>query len=254
MDGELVLHQRRDGAAILTLHCPHKRNALSRIVVSDLLAGLEEARADPSVRLVVLTGTGTTFCSGADLSDPPVTSGPGSYADMFGILWNYPKPLVAAVNGHVRAGGLGLVAASDYVIAVDTATFAATEVRLGLVPALVAVMCMRKMSVPSAHRYLLIGETFHSADAAACGLVGRVVPDGQIQSAVEETVREFRQCEPIALAATKELLRAIPGLSCEEGFALAGEVSRRFFGSQEIAEGIAALKEKRPPRWAISTG
>ncbi len=252
--GPLVTRTDRDGAAVLTLDSPHNRNALSRQLVEELQGSLDAAAAEPTVRAVVITGEGRTFCAGADLADPPVSSGTGSYTDVLRTLWDYPKPVVVAINGHVRAGGFGMVAAGDVVLSVESATFAFTEVRIGVVPAIISVLCLRRMTPNSASRYLLTGEQFGSDDARRAGLVTTVVADGALGESVDGVVAGFRQCEPTALRVTREMIRRVPQMDTEAGFGWAQEVSQRMFASPEAAEGIAAFKEKRPPRWAVEPG
>lgn len=247
----LVGRSDRSGAAVITLDSPDNRNALSKALVHQLDGHLRDAAADPAVRVVVLTATGRTFCAGADLTDPPVTAGPGSFADVLRMLWEYPKPVAAAVNGHVRAGGFGLLAAADLAVCVESATFAFTETRLGLAPAIISVLCLRKMPPMWSSRLLLTGEQFGPDVAQEAGLAGSVVPDDQLADATDGLIDLFRSCEPAALRATKDLLRRIPQMDPDAGFAHAQEVSQRFFASPEAAEGIAAFREKRPPRWAI---
>jgi methylglutaconyl-CoA hydratase len=248
--GSPVRREDRAGSAVLVLDSPGNRNALSRDLVGALRAELAAASSDASVRAVAITGAGNTFCSGADLKDPPVQQGPGSYADVLRTLWDYPKPVVVAVNGHVRAGGLGLVAAADVVVSVDSATFAFTEVRLGLVPAMIAVVCLRRMTPAGASRYFLTGEQFGPAEAVAAGLVGEVVPAGDIEGALDRWLGEFGRCEPEALRVTRDLMRRLPLMDVEGGMEYAQAVSAEMFGSEAAAEGIAAFREKRPPRWA----
>ncbi|HET9075690.1 MAG TPA: enoyl-CoA hydratase-related protein [Acidimicrobiales bacterium] len=251
---ELVRRSDTDGAAVLTLDSPHNRNALSRRLVDELLALLQEAAADPAVRTVVVTGAGRTFCAGADLSDPPVSGGRGSYTDVLRTLWEYPKPVVIAINGHVRAGGFGMVAAGDIVVCAESATFAFTETRIGVVPAIISVLCLRRMTPLAASRYLLSGEQFGPDDARLAGLVTSVVPDDRLGAAVAEVAAGFRLCEPTALRVTREMIRRVPQMDTDAGFEWAQEVSQRMFASPEAAEGIAAFKEKRPPRWATGAG
>lgn len=250
----LVTRSDRGGAAVLTLDSPHNRNALSRQLVEELLDLLRGAAADPAARVVVITGTGKTFCAGADLTDPPVSEGKGSYAEVLRTLWDYPKPVVVALNGHVRAGGFGMVAAGDVVLSAESATFAFTEVRIGVVPAIISVLCLRRMNPNAASRYLLSGEQFGPGEARDAGLVTSVVADGALDEAVEETAARFHQCEPTALRVTREMIRRIPEMDLDAGFVWAQEVSQRMFASPEAAEGIAAFKEKRPPRWAMEPG
>lgn len=245
----LVSRHDRPGAAVLTLDSPHNRNALSRQLVEELLTHLNDVAADPGARTVVITGTGRTFCAGADLSNPPVAKGPGSYAEVLKTLWDYPKPVVIAINGHVRAGGFGMVAAGDVVLSVRSATFAFTEVRIGVVPAIISVLCLRRMNA-AASRYLLTGEQFSPEAAAEAGLVSSVVADEDLGTALDDVVAGFRQCEPTALRVTREMIRRVPQMDVESGLAWTQELSQEMFASPEAAEGIAAFKEKRPPRWA----
>ncbi|HET6874458.1 MAG TPA: enoyl-CoA hydratase-related protein [Acidimicrobiales bacterium] len=251
MADSLVTRADRLGAAVLTLDSLANRNALSRQLVADLGGHLSAAAADDGVRVVAITATGGTFCAGADLSDPPVQAGQGSFADVLEQLWSYPKPVVVAVNGHVRAGGFGLVASADICISSDAATFAFTETRLGLVPAIISVPCLRRMTAAAATRFLLTGEQFGPAEAVSAGLVWEVVPDAELGSALDEVLGQFRTCEPEALRVTRELLRQIPAMTVQEGFSRAAAISAATFGSETAAEGIASFREKRPPRWAL---
>lgn len=248
-EARLVRREDRAGSAVLVLDSPTNRNALSRGLVAGLLSELAAAAGDPAVRAVALTAAGTTFCSGADLKDPPVQQGPGSYADVLRMLWDYPKPVVVGVNGHVRAGGLGLVAAADVVVSVESATFAFTEVRLGLAPAMIAVVCLRRMTPAGASRYFLTGEEFGAAEAVSVGLVGEVVPDDALDGQLGRVLDAFRQCEPEALRVTRDLMRRLPQMDVEGGMEYAQAVSAKMFGSDAAAEGIAAFREKRPARW-----
>jgi enoyl-CoA hydratase/carnithine racemase len=251
-EAPLVRFDRADGIATITLDSPANRNALSRRLLAELAGHLAAAREDAEVRGVVLTATGTTFCSGADLSEPPgqapaaVTSLPQVLTDM----WHYPKAIVIRLNGHVRAGGTGLVAAADVVVAPTTATFAFTEVRIGVAPAVIAVVCARRMDPRPLARYMLTGEPFGAAEAEAAGLVTRAVPPDEVDGLVSALLDAIRLTEPNAVRETKELLVGLPGLSLNDGLARAEEVSRRLFASPEAAEGIRAFREKRPPVWA----
>lgn len=246
----LVRREDRGGSAVLVLDSPANRNALSKGLVDEMRDHLAGVASDPEVRAVALTATGNTFCAGADLKDPPVQQGPGSYADVLRVLWDFPKPVVVGINGHVRAGGLGLVAAADVVVSVDSATFAFTEVRLGLVPAMIAVVCLRRMSPAGASRYFLTGEQFGPAEAVSVGLVGEVVAGDGLDAALDRLLDGFRLCEPEALRVTRDLMRRLPQMDVEDGMAYAQAVSEKMFGSDEGAEGIAAFREKRRPRWA----
>ena len=170
--------------------------------------------------------------------------------DVLRTLWEFPKPVVVAINGHVRAGGFGMVAAGDIVLCAESATFAFTETRIGVVPAIISVLCLRRMTPIAASRYLLTGEQFGPEEARLAGLVTSIVSDDRLDKAIGEVISGFRLCEPTALRVTREMIRRIPLMDTDAGFDWAQEISQRMFASAEAAEGIAAFKEKRPPRWA----
>ncbi|GAC1315053.1 MAG: enoyl-CoA hydratase family protein [Acidimicrobiales bacterium] len=241
-----------DGAiATITLDSPSNRNALSRRLVDELGAAFDTAR-DPGVRAVVLTATGTVFCSGADLSEAAGAGGGATgFASVLETLWEFPKTVVAKLNGHVRAGGLGLVAAADIVVAPTTATFAFAEVRIGVAPAMIAVLCCRRMTPRAVGRYLLTGERFDADAAAAAGLVTVVAEPGTVERCTAELLDQIKGTEPNAVATTKQLVRDLAALDVPAGLRHAEGVSQALFASPEAAEGIAAFKEKRPPRWQV---
>lgn len=240
-----------DGIATVTLDSPHNRNALSRQLVGELAGHLATTRQDHSVRAVVLTATGTVFCSGADLTEAANGGGAGApgFAGILETLWELPKTVVVKLNGHVRAGGLGLVAGADIVVAPSDATFAFAEVRIGVAPAMIAVLCMRRMTPRALGRYLLTGERFDADAAVEAGLVTQAVGRDQLDSVVDAVLADLRATEPKAVAETKALLRGLPGMGVAEGLAHAEAVSARLFSSPEAAEGIAAFRQKRPPSW-----
>lgn len=248
---ELVGRTDRCGGAILTLDSPSNRNALSGALVGELGRHIEATRHDPAVRAIVLSGRGNTFCAGADLSDPPVKSGSGSFSGILESLWTYPKPVIVAINGHVRAGGLGLVACGDIVVCADSATFAFSEVRIGVAPAMIAVVCLRKMTPSAAARYMLTGEVFSPDQARQAGLVDSVVAGEDLIGAVDAHLGHLSLCEPAALAVTRSLLREVPLRGVHEGLSWAQEISEGLFASPAAAEGIAAFKQKRKPDWAL---
>lgn len=249
----LVLREEHPGGVILTLDSPTNRNALSKGLVLELQGHLDAAATDPAVRAVAITATGRTFCAGADLTDPPVSEGPGSYTDVLRTLVGYPKPVVVAVNGHVRAGGFGMVAAGDLVLCDEAATFAFTEVRIGVAPAIISVLCVRRMTDLAARRYLLTGETFGPAEAERAGLVSSVVPADRLAGRTREALEQFSLCEPTALAVTRSLLGRVGEMGVEEGLTEAQKISAELFSSPQAAEGIAAFREKRLPSWAAGS-
>ncbi|GAB3212463.1 enoyl-CoA hydratase family protein [Marinactinospora endophytica] len=244
------------GVMTLTLDSPRNRNALSARLRTELAAGLAAAMADPEVRAVVLTATGPAFCAGADLKEvaaelagqAPAADAPGM-PELFSAIMDAPKPVVAKLNGPARAGGIGLVAAADIAIAPQDATFAFTEVRIGVVPAIISVPVALRMHDRQLNRYFLTGETFDAATAAAAGLITAAVPADRVDAETEAVLDGLRRGAPRALARTKELLGASEREERRRRFDEMGRVSREFFASEDAAEGRAAFFEKRPPRW-----
>lgn len=237
------------GVAMITMDSPSNRNALSRRLVAELRDTIAGALADDAVRVLVLTGTGPVFCSGADLKEQRDGGGPPDISGLTRSIWESPKPVVARLNGPARAGGLGLVAACDLAIAPDTATFAFTEVRLGVVPAMIAVTCLRRMDPRAASEYFLTGEVFDAPRAQEIGLINRAVPAGELDAEVARYTDMLLRGAPEALAIAKQLPRTVPAMTVEEGFTRMGELSTERFASEEAKEGIGAFLAKRAPRW-----
>jgi enoyl-CoA hydratase len=240
------------GIATVTLDSPENRNALSAALVGALADSLTAAAADLGVRAVVLTHSGGTFCAGADLKEQSAEGGPArGTARMLGLLRllvGLPKPVLARVDGHVRAGGIGVVGACDLAVAGPRASFAFTEVRLGLTPAIISLTTLGRMSERAAARYYLTGETFDAAAAAAAGLVTAAVPD--LDAEIATLSDALRRCSPQGLTETKPLLSRAARARLEAGAEEMQQLSRRLFESDEAREGMRAFLEKRPPRWA----
>ena len=248
--------------ARLTLNSPHNRNALSPTLVGQLHQGLRDAADDPAVRVVVLGHTGNTFCAGADLSEGSAATGadPGEMAaerarEMAALLRaivESPLTVIVAVDGHVRAGGMGLVGAGDIAVAGPRSTFALTEARIGVAPAIISLTLLPKMSARAAARYYLTGETFDAATAAAIGLITMAADD--VRAAVASLVADIGRASPQGLAASKALTTA----AILDGFDRDAERlstdSARLFVSEEAREGMLAFLQKRPPRWAPQQG
>jgi len=236
--------------AVVTLDSPDNRNALSEALVEQLGRCLATANADPDARAVILTATGTVFCSGADLKGGG-TAAVTSFPSVLAAVLESPKPFIAKLNGRARAGGIGLIAACDVAVAPDSADFAFSEVRLGLAPAIIAVTCARCMTPRSLSRYMLTGQLFSAADAVADGLLTIAVPAGEVDGVVDDLANALRQCAPGALAVTKRLLNDVRSLGVADGLARMAQLSAEMFGSDEGAEGMRAFVEKRAPRWAV---
>ena len=251
---EATLYEIRDGAAWITLNRPENRNALSAILVTELYDHLTNANADDEVRSIVITGNGPAFCAGADLKSPPgqLSEGVGRavpYADVLTAIIDSPKPVIAAVNGAAFAGGLGLVGAADIVVTRTDVQFSFSEVRIGVIPAIISVVCMPKLGVHHGTKLFLTGERFDGQQAVDMGLAHITVPEDKLVSTVEEQIAMINLGGPIAVQECKKLDRRVTQLSIEEGFKETAEWSARMFRSDEGAEGMASFREKRKPNW-----
>lgn len=257
-EGAPLVRLERSGPALtITLDSPSNRNALSRRLLAELASGLAEAAADPDVRVVVLTGSGSTFCSGADLGErlrPPPGEAPVSIAEVLTAVVSAPKPVIARVNGHVRAGGMGLVAACDLAVAPESATFAFSEVRVGVAPAVIAVPALRRMGKRAWERYALTGDVFGAHEAVAGGLLSAAVPDDAALDAwVSGAIGSVLLCAPEAVAATKGLPDLVER-AWEPALEAAEELSTALFASEPAHEGMSAFLERRQPSWTVRWG
>ncbi|GAS94288.1 enoyl-CoA hydratase [Mycolicibacterium canariasense] len=249
-----LVHYAVDGAvARVTLDSPHNHNALSSALVTQLRERLADA-AGSGARAVVLGHTGKTFCAGADLSEA-AHGDPGDLAvdrarEMTVVLRSIlelPIPVIAAVDGHVRAGGMGLVGACDIAVAGPASTFALTEARIGVAPSIISLTLLPRLTARAAGRYFVTGEKFGSAVAAAIGLITEAAED--VDAAVAALTAEIVKGSPQGLAASKALTTA-PILAAFDAHAdeLALQ-SARLFVSDEAREGMLAFLQKRSPNW-----
>jgi methylglutaconyl-CoA hydratase len=254
MTDELVHLDIADGVATITLDSPANRNALSAQLRRELIAHLDTAIADDAVRVLVLAHTGTVFCAGMDLKESRGAGagdqGVNEFPAILQRIWTSPKPVVARIAGPARAGGVGLVAACDIAVAEANATFAFSEVRIGVVPAVISVMVLPRLLPRAAHELFLTGETFEANRAVQIGLINSVVPGFDLDTEVARYVEMLRLGAPGALAATKELLRGERTAALPEQFAEMLALSARFFAGEEGQEGMRAFAEKRKPAWA----
>ncbi|KHO17546.1 enoyl-CoA hydratase family protein [Mycolicibacterium setense] len=250
-----LVHYTVDGnVARLTLDSPHNRNALSTALVEQLLQGFSDAAAEPGVRVVVLGHTGGTFCAGADLSEA-AGQDPGDVAvdraremtKLLRAILELPVPVIGAIDGHVRAGGMGLVGACDLVVAGPQSTFALTEARIGVAPSIISLTLLPKLSPRAAGRYFVTGEKFGAAEAAEIGLITQSADD--VEDAVAALAGEIAKGSPQGLATSKSLTTA----SILRGFDRDAEdltrLSAQLFVSDEAREGMMAFLQKRPPSW-----
>jgi methylglutaconyl-CoA hydratase len=250
---EATLYEVRRGAAHITLNQPQSRNALSDALITALRGDLERAMGDDGVRAVVLTGAGSAFCAGADLKSGGGAAVSGDDHPFVGILkaiWNAPKPVIGRINGHAFGGGIGLAAACDLAIASEAANFSFSEVRIGVIPAMISVVVIPKLGIQQSMWLFLTAERFSATRAAEIGLIHKAVPADQLDAAVDQAVESIRMGGPQAIRAAKQLVRRVPQLSMDEGFAHTAELIGKLFSSEEALEGMQAFMEKRKPKWA----
>jgi methylglutaconyl-CoA hydratase len=249
-----LVETERDARGVLTvtLNDVERRNALSRDLLVELVDVLDDADADPDVRVVVLTNAGTTFCAGANLAEQSAPAGGRTVemAEVFGRFRTSPKPYVGRLAGHCVAGGMGLAAAMDLSVGIVDAKFGFTEVRIGVAPAMISVLCLPKMREADARAAFLRGARFTGAEAARMGIINEAVERDHLDAAVEAIVADLLLAGPGALAAAKRLLAEVPSMAPTEAFAWTQQLSSQLFRSDEAREGMAAFLEKRPPRWA----
>lgn len=252
-DPDEIVHLNVEaGAATITLDSPENRNALSAQLVGELSAHLAAAADDPAVRFVVLTHTSNTFCAGADLAESAREGGPAKgtarLVDLLRQIIEHPKPIVAQVDGNVRAGGLGLLAACDIAVAGRASTFAFTEARIGVAPAIISLTVLPRLTDRAAALTFLTGQRFDATEAARIGLITQAAAEPA--GAVAELGEAFAACSPQGLAETKRLTtrHLLEGFDRDADDLAA--LSARLFASEEAQEGIASFMERRPPRWA----
>ncbi|MEV3968027.1 enoyl-CoA hydratase family protein [Streptomyces sp. NPDC050698] len=242
----LVARTRDRAVETLSLDSPHNRNALSAALVGELADALTDAAKDPGVRAIVLTHTGNTFSAGADLKDPPL---PEALVALLRQIIELPKPVLARVTGHVRAGGLGLLAACDIAAASTDATFAFTEVRIGVAPAVISLPLLPRADPRALARHYLTGERFDAAQARATGLL--TTCDKDVDTALEPILEGLRRSAPDALAETKRLLTARVLEAFDRDAADLTALSARLFSSPQAREGMTAFLERRDPAWVV---
>ncbi|MEU6282322.1 enoyl-CoA hydratase family protein [Streptomyces sp. NPDC047028] len=243
----LVGGTRARGVETLSLDATDTRNALSAALVTELAAALTDCAEDTDVRAVVLTHTGTTFSAGADLRDPPH---PDALVALLRQIVELPKPVVARVTGHVRAGGLGLLAACDITAAATTATFAFTEVRIGVAPAVISLPVVPRADPRALARYYLTGERFDAAEAVRLGLLTTTADD--VDEALAPVLDGLRRSSPQGLAETKRLLTARVLETFDRDAAHLTALSAQLFASAQAREGMTAFLERREAAWVVA--
>jgi methylglutaconyl-CoA hydratase len=251
----LVETNINEGVMTITLCDEERRNALSQKLLEELVAAIDLVDGDPDIRVAVLTNRGKVFCAGADLNER--STGPenddSKSATQLGTLLQRirlsPKPFVGRIAGHCVAGGVGIAAAMDISIAIDTAMFGFTEVRVGVVPAVISVVCLPKMRLADAQSAFLRGDRFGSREAATIGLINMAVTAEELDGEVSAAINDLLEGEPHAIAVAKQLTSLVPSLSMREAFESMAVLSSQMFQSPEALEGMTAYLEKRPASW-----
>jgi methylglutaconyl-CoA hydratase len=249
---DATLYDVRRDVAWITLNQPERRNALSEDVVAGLLAHLRAAIDDARVRVIVITGAGSAFCAGADLKGGGVrgSDDENPFVTVMKTIWESPKPVIGRLNGHAFGGGVGLAAACDITVAAESAMLSFSEVRVGVIPAMISVVVIPKLGIQNTMWLFLTGERFDARRAVALGLIHRAVPADELDRAIEDVVGMIRLGGPNAIREAKQLVRRIPEMSMDDGFRYTAKKIAALFASEEAAEGMGAFIEKRKPKWA----
>jgi enoyl-CoA hydratase/carnithine racemase len=257
MPDEELLYDVRDGVARLTINRPERHNALSWGVISGLRGRVEEARADPDVRVLVLGGAGErAFCAGADLggmadnaSYAEVHDSRGELARLFGDLWSLGKPTIAAVHGYCLAGGFGLALACDLVVAADDSTFGTPEIDRGLWPFMITVPLTRSMPPKKALELMMSGRRVDAAEADRIGFVTRIVPFTGLDDAVDELAVTLASKSPSVMRLGRDSFYSVWDQAAADALAQLQPLLTVNTSFEDTAEGIAAFMEKREPVW-----
>lgn len=254
-----VLYAVANGVATITLNRAERKNALSDELIDVLGLQLERANADEAVRVIVLTNNGNTFCAGADLSSTkPGVAGVAeqetrSFADIFKLIMHGPKPVVGKINGHAVGGGVGLAAACDISVMRDDSLIGFTEVRLGVAPALISVVCLPKLSRADASELFLTGERITAERAARARLINESCNPDLLDGRVAEFVDMLGRGGPLAQAASKSIIHEVPLLCEDDAYAEMAVKSRGLFASEEAQAGISAFRSRTPAPWIPSS-
>ena len=254
-----VLTDLDGGVFTITLADDANRNALSTRLVSEFLAAIDRADADDAVRVIVVTNTGRVFCAGADLSERSSDDAPDSAAlkdpgNIFSRVRQSPKPFVGRIAGHAVAGGMGLAAAMDISVGLVDAKFGFTEVRIGVAPAMISVICLPKMRQADAAEAFLRGNRFPGSEAARLGLINHAVTPEDLDPTIDDIVHDLLEGAPAGLAAAKTLIQTVPTLGFDDAMRWTAKLSAEMFQGADAQEGMKAYLEKRPPTWSPRAG
>jgi enoyl-CoA hydratase/carnithine racemase len=254
----VVLVETAGNVCRITINRPERRNALNAAVVAGLIDGLRAAQAGDGVRAIVITGAGDrAFCAGGDLSPTadgaPMTVDPAHphhvVVDLFKAMAACELPIVARVNGHALAGGLGLLCACDLAVAADHATFGTPEVKIGLFPMMILPQMLRVLPLRRLLELCMTGVPIPATEAKAIGLVNEVVPTADLDAATDALLERLLRAAPTALRLGKQAFHAMRDMSLREGWDYAQLMLPMMSRTEDAREGLRAFREKRPPVW-----
>jgi methylglutaconyl-CoA hydratase len=262
MTYQTILLEVVQSVATVTLNRPDVRNAFNEMVIAELTQVFQELGSNPDVRVIVLAANGPAFCAGADLnwmkkmstySTEENLADAQKLAEMMHQLYSSPKPVIAKIQGDCYAGGVGLVAACDIAVAVDTAQFCLSEVKLGLTPATISPYVIKAMGANAARRYFITAERFSAQEAYRIGFLHEVVAAEKLDETVAQIVKAIVNNSPNAVTETKWLVDDVTNAEIdEEMMAYTAEIIAEIRTSVEGREGIASFLEKRKPGWVLS--
>jgi methylglutaconyl-CoA hydratase len=258
MELKTILYSEQDGIALITFNRPDKRNAVSFELVEELMRVLDEAERS-SAQVVIITGAGKAFCAGLDLEDLKALLGrtheqnvqdSATMAKLFRRIYDFPKPMIAAVNGHAIAGGTGIATMCDFTLSVAEAKYGYTEVKIGFVPAIVSSILVWQVGHKIARDLLMTGRLFDAAEAHRYGLVNEIVELERLMPRALELARQLMENSPSSVRLTKKLINGFIAKGLDEQMAQAIEDNARIRTTADFREGISAFLEKRKPKWS----
>jgi len=239
----------KDGIATITLNRPKEKNSLSASLINSLGDSLKACMENAEARIVVLTNNGNTFCAGANLKNQGGESPRYTLVDIFNLMHNAPKVILGRINGHCTGGGVGLASACDISIMNNTCDMGFTEVRIGVAPAIISVVCLPKMRRADAAELMLSGEKINADRAAQVGLVNYSVAPDQVDTKVTEVALKLVRGGPNGMAVTKSLVYKVPSMQVDEAFKWTADASAKCFQSEEAMQGIMAFNKRQDAPW-----
>ena len=248
-----------DRVALITLNRPDKRNAVSFELVSELMAALDQIESSPA-QVVIITGAGKAFCAGLDLEELKGLLGKTheenvkdstTMARLFRRVYDFPRPTIAAVNGHAIAGGTGIATMCDFTLSVPEAKFGYTEVKIGFVPAIVSSILVWQVGHKIARDLLMTGRLFDASEAHRYGLVNEIVSPEQLMARSRALAAQLLENSPSSVRLTKKLINGFIGASLDEQMAQAVEENARIRTTADFKEGVSSFLEKRKPKWSL---